>query len=130
MKEIIYIAIGGALGALIRYLVSGMAYKIMGIGFPWGTLSVNLLGTFLIGLLWGIFERIVILPEVKMFIFVGFLGAFTTFSTYAFETLNLLKEGEAKIALFNFLANNVLGILLVFLGMSLSKYLIFFIKKG
>ena len=130
MKEIIYIATGGAIGALMRYLVSGIAYKIMGIGFPWGTLSVNLLGTFFIGLLWGIFERIVILPEVKVFVFIGLLGAFTTFSTYAFETLNLLREGEIKIALLNFLANNVLGILFVFLGMSLSGYIIFFMKRG
>ena len=130
MKEAIYIAGGGAVGAILRYLISGVAYRVLGIGFPWGTLGVNLIGTFLIGFLWGIFERIVILPEVKVFIFIGFLGAFTTFSTYAFETLNLLKEGELKMALFNILANNVLGIFLVFLGILTSKYLIFLVEKG
>ncbi len=130
MKELIYIAIGGAVGALTRYLVSGIAYRYMGIDFPWGTLSVNLIGSFLIGFLYQVFERIVILPEIKVLIFIGFLGAFTTFSTYAFETLNLLKEGEIRIALYNFLANNIFSVFFVFIGMMVSRYLIIVIEKG
>ncbi len=130
MKELIYIAIGGAIGALTRYFVSGIAYKYIGIDFPWGTLSVNLIGSFLIGFLYQFFERVVILPETKTLIFIGFLGAFTTFSTYALETLNFLKEGEIRIALYNFLANNIFSILFAFIGMMISKYLIIIIEKG
>ncbi len=130
MKELIYIAIGGAVGALVRYVVSGIAYNYFGTGFSWGTLSVNLIGTFFIGFLWTIFERITIFPEFRVFIFIGFLGAFTTFSTYAFETLNFLREGEMGLALGNFLANNILGIGFVYLGMIVSKYMIFILEKG
>ncbi len=130
MKELIYIATGGAIGALTRYFVSGIAYRYIGINFPWGTLSVNLIGSFLIGFFYQFFERIVILPEIKTLIFIGFLGAFTTFSTYAFETLSFLKEGEIRIALYNFLANNIFSILFVFIGMVVSKYLIIIIEKG
>ncbi len=129
MKEILYIAIGGAAGAVARYIVSGVIYRFFGIEFPWGTLGVNLIGTFFIGFLWGIFERIVILPEMRVLIFIGFLGAFTTFSTYAFETLNLFREGEFRIAIFNILANNLVGIIFVFLGISFSKYILFLMEK-
>ena len=112
----ISIAVGGAAGALLRYLVSGWAYALMGEGFPWGTLSVNVIGSFLIGFLWRLFDQIAIAPNVRTLIFVGGLGAFTTFSTYGLESLNLLRSGQYKLGLLNMLGSNVLGILSVFLG--------------
>ncbi|MCB9423304.1 MAG: fluoride efflux transporter CrcB [Ardenticatenaceae bacterium] len=112
----ISIAVGGAAGALLRYLVSGWAYALLGEGFPWGTLSVNLIGSFLIGFLWRLFDQVAISPNTRTLIFVGGLGAFTTFSTYGLESLNLLRSGQYKLGLLNVLGSNVLGILFVFLG--------------
>ena len=130
MKEIIYIAIGGAIGAIARYMVSGIAYNYFGTGFPWGTLTVNLIGTFFMGFLWTFFDRMSFFPEIKVFVFIGFFGAFTTFSTYGFETLNFLHEKEIKLAVINFLANNIIGIGFVYLGMMVSKYIIFILERG
>ena len=110
------IAVGGAVGALLRYLVSGWAYTLLGDGFPWGTLSVNLIGAFLIGFLWRLFDQIAIAPNTRTLIFVGGLGAFTTFSTYGLESLNLLRSGQYRLGLLNVLGSSLLGILFVFLG--------------
>ena len=112
----ISIAVGGAAGALLRYWVSGWAYALLGEGFPWGTLSVNLIGSFLIGFLWRLFDQIAIAPNTRTLIFVGGLGAFTTFSTYGLESLNLLRSGQYRLGALNMLGSNVLGILSVFLG--------------
>jgi CrcB protein len=113
--------VGGALGTLARYLVSGWTHKIVPGMFPWGTLVVNALGALLIGLLWGVFDQRDIGPNTRMFLFIGFLGGYTTFSTYALETMNLVHDGEMKLALINVLANNILAIGLVFGGYFLSK---------
>jgi fluoride exporter len=119
--KILLILIGGALGSLTRYGVSGLVHqKIQGV-FPIGTLTVNLAGSFLIGLLWGIAEHSTLSPNARTFLFVGILGGFTTFSTYSLETLNLMRDGEFKIALVNLLLNNVLGIVLAFAGLILAK---------
>lgn len=115
---------GGALGSLSRYYVSGLSHKIFPGMFPWGTMVVNALGALVIGLLWGLFEIKNISPNMRMFIFVGFLGGFTTFSTFALETMNLLKENEIKMAVINVLANNILAIVFVFAGFFISKLIL------
>lgn len=112
---------GGALGTLVRYLISGWTHKIVSGSFPVGTLVVNAMGGLLIGLLWGIFDQRDMGPNTRMFLFVGFLGGYTTFSTYALETMNLVHDGEMKFALINILANNSLAIGLVFGGYFISK---------
>lgn len=117
------LAAGGAIGTLLRYAVSGYAYNLLVGVFPWGTLAVNLIGSLLIGFLWGLFEIQNISPEVRTFIFIGILGGFTTFSTFTLESLNLFREGEARLALINIIASNVLGIALVFTGLAMSKAL-------
>ncbi len=119
----LFIAAGGAIGAVMRYLVSGWAYTILGEGFPWGTLVVNLLGAFLIGFLWQLFEYFPISSEMRSLIFIGGLGAFTTFSTFAFETLNLFRAGDARLGIINILVLDVLGILLGLLGVILGRML-------
>lgn len=121
MIKIILILTGGAIGTLARYLLAALPHRYIEGIFPWGTLTVNALGSFAIGLLWGIFEMRDISPQARTFIFIGLLGGFTTFSTYALETLNLFREGDMKTALINILANNVLGIGLVFSGFYISK---------
>lgn len=122
--KIVLLMTGGALGTFFRYLISGLPHKYTDIVFPWGTLLVNVSGAFIIGLIWGIFEERGISPHIRTFIFIGFLGGFTTFSTFALETLNLFKEGAIKLAFVNILANNLLCIIMVFGGFFLAKGLL------
>jgi len=119
--KIVMILAGGAVGSLARYIVSGIPYRFVNTIFPWGTLAVNLIGSFFIGLLWGIFEEQNLSPNFRSLVFVGFLGGFTTFSTYSLETLNFLRDGEYKLGLVNVLANNILGIGLAFVGFVIAR---------
>jgi len=123
MVKLILIAAGGAAGTIGRYALSGLAHRLTQTVFPIGTLVVNLLGSFLIGLLWGISEGSTLSPPIRSFLFIGILGGFTTFSSYSLETLNLLRDGEMKLALVNIMLNNVLGIALAFSGFAIVKQL-------
>ncbi len=120
----IAIAVGGAIGAVLRYLVSGVAYNQFGAAFPIGTLLVNLIGCLLIGFLAQLFEEIIVPPNMRLFVLTGTLGAFTTFSTYGLETVKLWQDGELRLALLNVAANNVVGILFVVLGFILARTLL------
>ena len=124
MVKIFYLMLGGASGALLRYWVSGLPHKIYAGVFPWGTLVVNMAGSFLIGFFWGLLGRENISTNVRSFLFIGLFGSFTTFSTFAFESLNLMRDGNIKFALINVLASNILGILLVFAGFALSRLML------
>lgn len=121
MLKILLLISGGAIGTLARYSLSGVVHRWFGSSFPFGTLAVNLIGSFIIGLLWGMFERESLTPNVRSFLFVGVLGGFTTFSSFSLETLNLFRDGETKWALMNILANNLIGLLLVFAGFTLAR---------
>ncbi len=126
--RLLYIAFGGAIGAVFRYGVSGFSHKILGAAYPWGTLTVNLIGSFVIGFLWGIREKSILSSDIKSFIFIGILGSFTTFSSFSLETINLFRNGEIKFAIINILATNIFGILLAAFGFLLSQY--FFVTIG
>lgn len=119
---------GGAIGTLARYGVSGFAHKVTESIFPWGTFSVNILGSFLIGLLWGIFESRNLSNDTRTFVFIGILGGFTTFSSFALETMNLFKAGDTKMALLNIFLNNFLALAFVFAGYFLVRLLINYLK--
>jgi len=129
MSRLSFIAIGGAIGALLRYMISGMTYRYLGGSFPWGTLSVNLIGAFAIGFLWGLSEITIVSSDFRSFVFIGIIGSFTTFSTYSLETFNLFRDAEIKLVLANVLITNVLGIALVLSGFIASKYLTIFIGR-
>lgn len=121
--KFLMIAIGGAAGALLRYAVAGFVYNYTGQDFPWGTLIVNLSGAFLIGFLWQLFEHTAVAPNTRTLLLVGVLGAYTTFSTYGLETAALFREGESRLALWNIVASNALGIAAVFLGIITARQL-------
>jgi CrcB protein len=124
MTKFILLAAGGAIGTILRYSISGFTYRFFNGVFPWGTLAVNLTGSFIIGLLWGLFEIENISSNVRNFIFIGILGGFTTFSTFTLESLNLFRDGEVKLALANILASNLIGIFLVFLGFIIARNIV------
>ncbi len=128
MIKYIYLLAGGALGTYLRYYISGLSYKWFDWTFPAGTLAVNLIGSFFIGLLWGVFESMNMNPNIRIFLFVGVLGGFTTFSSFMLETLNLYRDGEIKLAVYNLLANNIFGIILVVAGFLLSKIILATLK--
>lgn len=124
MQNWLAIAGGGALGALLRFWVSGGVYALLGRSFPFGTLVVNVLGSLLMGFLYVWFlERASLDPQWRAAILVGLLGAFTTFSTFALETFNLLEEGDYGKALTNMLASVALCVLAVALGMWTARRL-------
>lgn len=108
----------------MRYLLSGAAQRVFDSSFPFGTLTVNLLGCIIIGFLWAMFVFYPVSPSVRIFVLVGFVGAFTTFSTFALETLNLLMDGEVRYALFNIVFSNVFGLVFVFAGFTLANLII------
>ena len=122
--KIFCIMLGGALGSLLRYCVSGLSYRYLPAVFPWGTLAVNLIGSLLIGFLWGIFEVVVISQNIRLLIFIGLLGAFTSFSSFSLESFNLLQDGEYGFFFLNFLATVIVGIGLVFLGYFASRFIL------
>ena len=109
MLQILAIAGGGAVGAVARFLVSTGVYRLFGRDFPWGTLAVNVFGSFGMGFLFVLLlERSLIGPEARAAILVGFLGSFTTFSTFSLETLTLVEQGEMLRALLNVAASLLL----------------------
>jgi len=118
------IMLGGSLGALMRFIVSGTITAKLGTSFPYGTLTVNVLGSFVMGFLaMFLVERMGLDPLLRLGIFVGFLGAFTTFSTFSMETMNLFEQGESVRALTNMFISVGLSVLAVWLGAVLGKQL-------
>ena len=128
MTKVLFIALGGAAGSVLRYWVSGIAYKLGGQGFPWGTLAVNLIGALLIGLAWGLSERVNFQPHIRAMLFIGIFGGFTTFSTFALESFNLLKENDLKNLFSYILVSNLAGVFLVYAGLVFSRMLITYLK--
>lgn len=117
MTQYAAVAIGGAVGSMTRYFVSGAVYQRFGTSFPYGTLAVNVIGCFLIGLIMEMTQdRYAINPAVKTLLTVGFLGGFTTFSTYSYETLALVRDGMALRALVNAGGSVVAGLFAAWLG--------------
>jgi CrcB protein len=122
-QKLLALAAAGALGTLSRYALSGAVQRFAGSGFPWGTLVVNSAGCFLFGLVWSFAEKRIVSPEARVVTLVGFMGAFTTFSSFAFETGELLRDSQHGLALLNITAQNAVGIGLFFAGLFLGRVL-------
>ena len=124
MLRVFFIGLAGLVGTLCRYWLSGVLARRYGETFPAGTLAVNVAGCFLIGFLFYMFqERYVVGQTARTVVLVGFLGGFTTFSSYGLQTFTLLRDGEFAYAAANVFASNLLGLLMVWGGYALAKLL-------
>jgi len=123
MKAILLVGAGGFIGSVLRYLISGWIFRLMDKPwFPIGTLAVNLVGCLAIGFLGGIAEqRRIFDQEFRLFVFVGILGGFTTFSALAYETASLAHDGRLAAALLNIALQVVVGLLAVWFGGWLAR---------
>lgn len=124
MTNLLFIAAGGATGAVLRFWMSSGVYALMGRGFPYGTLTVNMIGSFLMGLIYVfLYERMDVGVEWRAGLLIGLLGAFTTFSTFSIETLNLIEAGEQLRAGLNIIFSVALCITGCWLGMVMGREL-------
>ncbi|HBO42457.1 MAG TPA: fluoride efflux transporter CrcB [Planctomycetaceae bacterium] len=122
MTKVLWIALAGALGTLARYGLSKLVQESTESLFPWGTLAVNVLGCLVFGVLCSAMgERFAVSPQTRTILLVGFMGAFTTFSTFAFETGELIREGSWLLAAGNMTASNILGLTALLVGLALGR---------
>lgn len=122
MMNLLAVGLGGCLGSIARYWLATAMHRQFGHGFPYGTLAVNLLGCFLLGSVIGLVEhRQLFAPGTRLFLTVGVLGGFTTFSTFGWETFDLLRNHQHLLALGNVAANVVVGTAVVLAGWFLTK---------
>lgn len=125
MNNYLLIFFGGGIGCVVRYLVSSNAYVLVGRHFPYGTLIVNVTGSFLMGVLFIlILNRFsTVAPQLRAFLLVGFLGGYTTFSSFSIETLNLFEQGEVLKAALNIITSIILCIAAAWMGVMLGRHL-------
>ncbi|ACA86757.1 fluoride efflux transporter CrcB [Shewanella woodyi] len=119
MNNILFVALGGSIGAVFRYLISIFMVQLFGSAFPFGTLLVNIIGSFLMGVIYALGQVSEVSPEIKALVGVGLLGALTTFSTFSNETLLLIQSGAWLKAFLNIALNLCLCIFMVYLGQQL-----------
>ena len=122
--RIFFIALAGGLGTLARYGLSGLVQRLTGATFPFGTALVNLSGCFLFGFLWVYLTEKSALPgDLRIIVLAGFMGAFTTFSTFVFETAGMLQGGQWLAASVNLLFQNLVGLAAILAGSALGRWL-------
>ncbi len=122
MQKLVLLAAAGALGTLARYGLGGIAQRAFGSNFAWGTLAVNLTGCLFFGLVWALSEnRLNITSQMRVVIFIGFFGAFTTFSSFVFETAEMLDDSQWLWAAGNFVIHNIAGLLCLILGLAIGR---------
>lgn len=124
MKYLLFIAIGGASGAVSRYLLANWVHELWEGKWPMGTLLVNMLGSFAIGVIFVLVEKQVVHPDWRGVLMVGFLGAFTTFSTFSLETISLLENGHTAHALGYMATSAVMCVMMAGLSIQLTRALV------
>ena len=121
---LVFLAAGGAFGAISRYLVQGWVQDLAGGRFPWGTFVVNVSGSFALGLLFALaMDRAILSPEIRMPLMVGFLGSYTTFSTLMLESWVLIEEGDLARMALNLTGSVLVGMIAVVAGLALGRML-------
>lgn len=124
MKDILVISLGAIVGANARWIISRYAARVLGPTFPYGTLFINVAGSFVVGffMIWAT-ERVLIDPRWRLLVVVGFCGSFTTFSSFAFETMSLFEQGQWLLMGMNFFSNNLLCLGAALAGMAVARAL-------
>lgn len=124
MLDFLAISLGAIIGANLRYWMSRVAARLLGPVFPYGTLAINVLGSFVVGffVVWTT-ERVLVDPRWRLFVIVGFCGGYTTFSSYAYETMAFFERGQWLLMATNFVANNVVACCAALAGMALARVL-------
>jgi CrcB protein len=118
----VYLWLGGVLGVTARYGLGGWVYRVWGSNFPYGTMVINVTGCLAIGFLSTLAEgKLLFSPNIRIFLFIGFLGSYTTFSTYMFESYKLLQDGEMLWAMANIILSVILGFVGLWLGVLLAR---------
>jgi CrcB protein len=121
---LLFLAVGGAFGAVSRYLVQGWVQDLTGGRFPWGTFAVNISGSFLLGLVFALaIDRALLSPDVRMPLMVGFIGSYTTFSTLMLESWTLVEEGDLVRMFGNIALSVVVGMIAVVAGLAVGRVL-------
>ena len=124
MKDILVISLGAIVGANARWIISRYSARVLGPTFPYGTLFINVAGSFIVGffMIWAT-ERVLIDPRWRLLVVVGFCGSFTTFSSFAFETISLFEQGQWLLMGMNFFTNNLLCLGAALAGIALARAL-------
>ncbi|HBG28795.1 MAG: chromosome condensation protein CrcB [Planctomycetes bacterium GWF2_41_51] len=124
LQKLFYLALAGAAGTLARYWLSGLVQKNITFNFPLGTAAVNIFGCLMFGLVWAILEnRFSLGGQTRIIIFVGFFGAFTTFSSFAFESSQMLDDSQWLWTSVNIITQNILGLIGMVTGLAIGKYI-------
>lgn len=124
LSKLLWLSAAGVAGTLARYGLQTLVQKWAGPSFPWGTFAVNALGCFLFGAVWALGgERTILTVEARTIILIGFMGAFTTFSSFAFESGQMLADAQWALAAGNILLQNVTGIGLFFVGLAVGRWI-------
>jgi CrcB protein len=121
MRDVLWVGAGGFLGAVARYWVGGWVSRRMGTSFPYGTLVINVSGSFVLGLIMGLLDGHALVPAVRLAMAIGFVGAYTTFSTFSYETMQLLESGAALLAGANVIGSVLAGLAAVVLGLAAGR---------
>ena len=121
--NLLLVVLGGGLGAGSRYLLGGWLHGQLGNGFPWGTFAVNASGSLMIGLVFGLAQRGSLPPAATLFLAVGVLGGFTTFSAFSYETMRLLANGSVGASLLNVAGQFAVGLVAVYAGFAAARAL-------
>jgi len=122
-KKILLVIVGGGLGSACRYLLTLASSRAWGEHYAWGTLAVNLIGCLLIGFLFTLVEQQIITPEIRLLLITGFLGGFTTFSSFALESVTFFQNNNLSQSLLHIILNNFGGCALVLIGLWLGRFL-------
>ena len=121
---LVFIAVGGAAGAVSRYLIQGWVEDLAGGRFPWGTFAVNISGSFVLGVVFALaMDRAIMSPEIRVPLMIGFIGSYTTFSTLMLESWRLVEEGDYLFMFGNLIGSVVIGMLAVIAGLALGRLL-------